>query len=565
MNEAPELYDLAVVGSGFAGSLAAMIGRRLGFSVVLIERGRHPRMMIGESSTPLSNLLLEELTTRYRLPHIRPMTKWGSWQRAHPEIACGLKRGFTFYHHSVDHPGPASYPGRDRQLLVAASPHDEIADTHWFRADFDQFLMEAAVKAGVDYYDQIHLKHFTDCDSHVLLEGCRQEPEPQPPHPPRPCAFRARFVIDASGPRGFLWHALKMGELSLPGMPATRALYSHFCGVARLGDAPKATENCPYPPDDAAVHHIFPGGWIWVLRFNNGYTSAGAALTEGAAARIGLGHAQPSSDAQTRYTSAWNHLLAQVPVLRAQFSRARLPRTTYPFAHIPRLSFRSARISGHRWAMLPSAAGFVDPLLSTGFPLTLLGMQRLAAILESGLDAGDFDARLSAYAAQTDADLLAAARLIAALYATMDNFQAFTALTMLYFASVSYTEAARRLGKPQLASSFLLHDHPHFGPAMRQMLAQASSIRTSEQTARLAEEVRRAIEPINVAGLADPHRHSWYPVLADDLRNNASKLQSTPAEIEAMFERCGFAADKSRFDLRGDRTEVSRSTHTTQG
>ncbi|HET7347023.1 MAG TPA: tryptophan 7-halogenase [Acidobacteriaceae bacterium] len=540
MNGAPELYDLAIVGSGFAGSLAAMIGRRLGLSVVLLERGRHPRIMIGESSTPLSNLLLEELTTRYRLPQIRPMSKWGSWQRAHPEIACGLKRGFTFYHHSLAHPGPATYPERERQLLVAASPHDDIADTHWFRSDFDQFLVEAAVKAGADYYDQIHLKRFTDCGSHVLLEGCRKEPPPEPPYPPRPCAFRARFVIDATGPRGFLFHALKLAELPLPGMPPTQALYSHFCGVARLADAQKTTDPSPYPPDDAAVHHIFPGGWIWVLRFNNGYTSAGAALTDETAARFGLSHAAGGADAQPRYAAAWNQLLAQIPVLQAQFSRARLPRTTYPFTHIPRLSFRAAQTVGHRWAMLPSAAGFVDPLLSTGFPLALLGLQRLAAILEPGLDDPDLDDRLATYAAQTDADLLAATRLIAALYATMDNFPAFTALTMLYFAAVSYSEAARRLGKPDLAGSFLLHDHPHFGPAMRHLLDQAATIRTPEQAAHLAEQVRRAIEPINVAGLADSARHNWYPLLADDLLINADKLHASRTDIEAMFDRCGF-------------------------
>lgn len=75
---------------------------------------------------------------------------------------------------------------------------------------------------------------------------------------------------------------------------------------------------------------------------------------------------------------------------------------------------------------------------------------------------------------------------------------------------------------------------------MRQILIQASSIRTPEQTARLAEEVRRAIEPINIAGLANPARHNWYPVLADDLLNNAGKLRSTSGEIEAMFERCEF-------------------------
>src|SRR6266576_970121 len=94
-------FDIAVIGSGFAGSLIAMIARRLGRSVVLIERGRHPRFAIGESSTPLANLLLEEVAREYRLDALLPLTKWGTWQTTHPELACGLKRGFTFYHHQL--------------------------------------------------------------------------------------------------------------------------------------------------------------------------------------------------------------------------------------------------------------------------------------------------------------------------------------------------------------------------------------------------------------------------------------------------------------------------------
>src|SRR5437588_3839431 len=133
-------FDIAVVGSGFGGSLMALIARRLGRSVVLLERGRHPRFAIGESSTPLANLLLEELAQRYGLPRLSPLAKWGSWQKDYPRVACGLKRGFTFYHHRFDQPF-ANDPAREDQLLVAASPRDEIADTHWYRADFDHFLV----------------------------------------------------------------------------------------------------------------------------------------------------------------------------------------------------------------------------------------------------------------------------------------------------------------------------------------------------------------------------------------------------------------------------------------
>src|SRR5712691_7205835 len=91
--------DVVIIGSGFAGSLTALALRRRGRRVVLVERGRHPRFAIGESSTPLANLLLEEIADRYDLPRVRVFSKWGTWQRARPEVAAGLKRGFAFLFH----------------------------------------------------------------------------------------------------------------------------------------------------------------------------------------------------------------------------------------------------------------------------------------------------------------------------------------------------------------------------------------------------------------------------------------------------------------------------------
>ena len=445
-------YDIAIVGSGFAGSLLAMIAHRLGRSVVLIERGRHPRVVIGESSTPITNLLLEELTTRYDLPSVRPLAKWGNWQRTHPEIACGLKRGFTFYHHDLDNPRHSA-PDRSEQLLVAASPHDEISDTHWYRADFDQFLVREAQRLGVDYLDETNLTGFAESDDEVRLEGTRHGEK---------ISVSAEFLVDASGPRGFLHCALGLQELQLPGFPATQALYSHFSGVRRLENLYPTPDgqSPPYPVDDAAVHHVFDGGWIWVLQFNNGMTSAGIAATDALAEKLKL----------TDGADAWQRILHRIPALESQFAAAKAER---PFTHMPRLAFRSATISGSRWALLPSAAGFVDPLLSTGFPLTLLGVARLAEIFEHGWETERFASRLQTYAAQTEGELLATGRLIASLYANMNNFSVFTSLSLLYFATASFSETARRLGKPHLASSFLLHNHPLFGPACLRLFERA--------------------------------------------------------------------------------------------
>jgi len=497
----------------------AMIARRLGYSVALIDRGKHPRFAIGESSTPLTNLLLEEIAVRYDLPALLPLTKWGSWQRTYPEIACGLKRGFSFYHHDLSN-ARVGRPDRAEQLLVAASPHDRIADTHWYRADFDQLLARQAEEIGVDFFEETALESATNTAIGLRLEGRRLG---------MTFTVEARLVIDASGPRGFLHRALRLGEISLPDYPATQALYSHFSGVGRLDESAFGanSEQPPYPIDDAAVHHVFDGGWAWVLKFNNGITSAGVVTDESAAARLSLAEGK----------AAWYRLVQSVPALAEQFSKAR---NEVPFTYLPRVSFRSDGVAGDNWALLPSAAGFVDPLLSTGFPLTLLGVARLGEILEGGFDADDMTGRLRTYAEKTEGELLATGRLIGSLYANMRDFPVFSALSLLYFAAASYSETARRLGKFWLAKSFLLHDHPVFGGASRALCKRARLARTPEESGILIADILAALEPFNVAGLGDPRRENRYPVDAEELFRSAHKVGASREEIAGVLERCGF-------------------------
>lgn len=494
-------FDIAIIGSGFGGSLLAMIARQLGYRVVLLEKGRHPRFAIGESSTPLANLLLEELAAHYDLPRLKPLCKWGAWQNEYPEIACGLKRGFTFLHHEE---GKAFSGKRSDQLLVAASPYDGIADTHWYRPDFDQFFVEEAIRCGVEYLDEVSLDA-PQFDELITLNGMRRGQDFQ---------FRAKFLIDATGPRGFLHRALNLGEEALPGLPSTQAVFTHFENVQRLDELDIFDNDAtPYPADDAALHHVFDGGWIWVLRFNNGITSAGVAARDELASELNFAEGAP----------AWQRLLGKFPTINAQFKNAR---PIMPFMHAPRLSFCSNQIGGKNWALLPSATGFVDPLLSTGFPLTLLGVTRLASMLENGLPTID---DLQNYAWQTRDELHVTARLIGALYRKMNDFQSFRDLTLLYFAAASYSETARRLGKAQLAGGFLMHNHPTFGPALKECLQNASH-----------DEIVKAIEPIDIAGLTRCDRNNWYPVDADDLRGAAHKVKATSPEIEALLQKSGF-------------------------
>src|SRR5262249_26499593 len=136
------------------------------------------------------------------------------------------------------------------------------------------------------------------------------------------------FVVDASGPRGLLSRAFDLEAPSCRWLPATQGLYTHFENVRRW-DALRPDAARPFPADDAAVHHVFPGGWIWMLRFNNGITSVGAALTDEAISRLG-----PIS--ATDGAGWWAGLLAMLPAVREQLAEARAVR---PWIHAPRLAF----------------------------------------------------------------------------------------------------------------------------------------------------------------------------------------------------------------------------------
>lgn len=513
--------DVAVVGSGFAGSLAALALRSMGRSVVMLERGTHPRFAIGESSTPLANLLLEEICDRYGLQRIRPLSKWGTWQQEYPQVAGGLKRGFSFFRHDFDEPFGDGHT-HARQLLVAASPHDRVADTHWYRPDFDHFLVREASTAGAEYIDEVELTTAQSTPDGMALEGRRRG---------QTVRVDARFVIDASGPRGFLHRALALGERPLRWLPPTQALFTHFDGVA-LWDrtvAIDAGSTPPFPVDDAALHHVFPGGWIWVLRFNNGVTSAGAALTAPVAESIAIEN-----------DGAWERLLGRLPSIAQQFHAARPLR---PFVRSPQLAFRSAVVCGQRWAFLPSAAGIIDPLLSTGFPLTLLGLQRLLRLLESDRwDDRTFADGLLDYSDRTQRELDATERLVAALYASMNDFELFKRLTLLYFAAASFSETARRLGLIDQVRGFLLCDDPAFAPETDACAGAALAVPRGVQRTQLLNRIDRTIAPFDVAGLGDRTRHDWYPMLASDLVAAAPKLGASVDQIESLLERCGLQA-----------------------
>ena len=117
--------DVAIIGSGFAGSLMSLMLARLGRSCVVIDRQSHPRFAIGESSTPLADMALRDIARRYDLPRLAPLSKYGTWMAAYPQVMRGLKRGFSYFDHEPHQPF-VPRPDHANELLVAASTDDAM-------------------------------------------------------------------------------------------------------------------------------------------------------------------------------------------------------------------------------------------------------------------------------------------------------------------------------------------------------------------------------------------------------------------------------------------------------
>src|SRR6266550_3660684 len=526
--ERPELKpcEIVIVGSGFAGSLLARILAVQGYEVVLLERGTHPRFAIGESSTPLANLSLERLGIRYGMADCYNLATHGRWLAHFPEIRRGLKRGFTYYRHHPDQ--PFANRGLDSErLLVAASPNDSISDTHWLRADVDHHFVRQAIAAGVDYRERAELKTADIRTDSIRLSGSRDG---------TPFELKANFLIDASGAGGFLAR-----QLSIPSdleRTETRSalVFSHFDGVRLMSDVVPGMPEGPYPDDWAAVHHVIDEGWMYSLRFDDGVTSAGFLLTP-------AGTSSLAESSSTDAATLWRTMLERYPTLASVFAEAT---PLMPIAFRPAIQHRLTRATGQRWALMPHAYAFVDPLFSTGIAWSLRAVERLALAFESAAHdkrVPDSD-MLMRYSSQLGAEADQIDRIVAGAYEAMTHFDLFAAQAMLYFATVSFAEVSQRL-KPDDSvawNGFLGVADPVLEPLpreslrrLRQITQSRGGVGTSHERRGFAEWIANAIAPRNIAGLANPERHNLYPVDFDVLVDEHALLGMSRAELVAAL------------------------------
>ena len=477
------VFDVAVIGSGFAGSLLAHALDAFGLRVLVVERGRHPRFAVGESSTPLADLSLRRIAARAGLTWLEPLSRFGSWQAHRPELLCGRKRGFSYVFHP---PGAASSsaPAPDRMFHVAASSSDQDSDTQWYRPDVDRFLTERFAGTAIRYTDRTRVVSLLRDRTLWRLAATRDGATSE---------FRARFLIDATGSSAFSQEFFRVKHPDAGFKTCSRAVYTHFEGLPRwrdrleqgwnaransLGDglsAPSGVPSNPFPydPDFAALHHVLQEGWVWMLRFENDRVSTGL-VVDGSSR---TGDPQLFDElAELDGDLAARKILQRYPALWRDL--ARTPRAARPDSpalldwHVsPRLQRTASSMQGPGWLMAPHTAGFVDPLHSTGLAHTLHGIERILDLFDpqsadpsaaTPADPSVADPARPASAGRRAFDPLSPRfrtaqtglesdlrlefshidRLVAVCYATRHDPEAFRTAATLYFVNTIHAEQA---------------------------------------------------------------------------------------------------------------------------
>src|SRR6056297_3503418 len=330
-------YDFLIAGSGFAGSVTALCLKSAGFSVCLVEKDKHPKFSIGESSTPIADMILRDLADTYDLPQLKKLSRYGSWQTHYPNVTCGLKRGFSYYKHS---------------------------DTQWYRPDTDQLFVQMVKDAGIVYLDRTIIKRVIKSDAgHWLVDAGQNGSSTE---------IKAGFIIDGTGSPDFSGRFFGTTSSDQDFRTNTRAVFSHFENVPEwksyLDEHGFNTDDYPYHPDHSALHHLLEPGWMWMLRFNDGLLSAGLVLD---------GKDKDHLTAEEE----WHSVVSNYPSLERLFDSAIIANPPDRFIKTGRLQRKLNKMYGDGWAALHHTAGFVDPLHSTGIAHSLAGVEKLLSIL----------------------------------------------------------------------------------------------------------------------------------------------------------------------------------------
>lgn len=323
-------YDAIIIGGGPGGSTAGSALARAGKKVLLLEKERFPRFKVGESLIPHGNDELRAIGVWEKLEQGGFMPKFGA------EFVLGNSKAST-------------------RVLFGRHLAPRYAQTFQVeRSRFDHLLLDHAISLGCEVWQETMVQSVAVSENGVVVTCVRGGETHE---------LKARWILDASGRDAFLGKQLNLAKTDL-GLPKKFATFAHFHGVLR-NDAP-------------AQGHItivrLDFGWFWMIPLDAEKTSIGLVQS--------LEHFRATGMKPEEF---FDHVVATTTELQRRMKDA-VRVSEFYFAGD--YTYRYLQNAGPRWLLIGDAAGFIDPIFSSGVMLAIKSGFKAAQEIVSADTAG---------------------------------------------------------------------------------------------------------------------------------------------------------------------------------
>ena len=316
--------EVAIIGAGPSGALAAALLCRAGFKPLVLEKEYFPRFSIGESLLPQVMGLLEEAGL------LQAIVEAGFQHKNGAAFVRGKRRAEFDFRKKFS-------PGWGTTYQVQ-------------RADFDKLLADGAAAQGAD----IRYGHTVTA----------MRPDPEQPELDvvdahgKEFTIRARFVLDASGFGRVLPRLLGLEKDS--SLSTRRSFFTHIQDNIGQAEFDRNKILVTVHPDKVDV-------WYWLIPFSNGRCSLGVVAEDELLKPF---DADPLAGLRS--------MISEAPTLGRLLDNAAFDT---PARQIIGYSANVTRLHGDGYALLGNASEFLDPVFSSGVTLAFKSASLAAACL----------------------------------------------------------------------------------------------------------------------------------------------------------------------------------------
>jgi len=323
-------YDVIIVGGALSGAASAilLLKRNPQLRVLIVERSARFDRKVGEATVEVSAFFLRRvlgLSTHLNDAHLTKQ---------------GLR--FWFYRDPQDCFEEASEIGG---RYLARIPSYQLD-----RAVLDEEVLRKAVSLGAELLRPVQVREIElnagGLQKVAIGDGGREK------------SFRARWVIDASGPAAFL--ARQQGWFRLNTAHPTASLWARWTGVKDWDGEEMASRHpewageCYGLRNTATNHFMGPGWWAWCIPLRGGDVSVGVVFDQR------LVEMPPGPSLGERLKT----FLMRHPVAREILEHAQVQPGDVHWRR--NLAYSSETMAGDGFFLVGDAAGFMDPFYSPG-------------------------------------------------------------------------------------------------------------------------------------------------------------------------------------------------------